>query len=312
MIKRISEFMSKYFVFIAIIIGISGYLLPSVFQHVSPYTSILLGITMFSMGLTTNLEDFKNIFKHPRSLLVGVICVFTVSPIVVFILTKILTKIMNLHPEIALGLVLCAACPGGTTSNVFTMLAKGDTPLSISMTFIETILAAIATPLIILIIYGKTTEVDAIGMMISVFQIVVIPVALGLLFKTKFINAANKLMDAVPMISIGSIILILGGVMAKNGPLLVETGMEAIIPAALFIPICTIAGYYVSKLFKASLAERKAIAIEVGFKNSNLGIALATAHFADMPLATIPLAIIVVMTNIMGPLLSGFWAKLEE
>lgn len=308
MIKKISGFMTKFFLLIAIVVGISGFLLPSVFKQLSPYISILLGITMFSMGLTTDTDDFKNIFKNPKALLIGIIGVFTVGPIVILLLTKVL----NLNNEIALGLVLCAACPGGTTSNVITMLSKGDTPLSIAMTFIETVLAAIVTPLIILIIYGRTAEVDSIGMMISVVKIVVLPVALGLLFKTKFINTANKLMDAVPMISIGCIVLILGVVMAKNGPLLLETGMEAFVPAVLFIPICTAAGYYVAKLFKVSLSERKAIAIEVGFKNSNLGIALATAHFADMPLATIPLAIIVIMTNIMGPIISSIWSKLED
>lgn len=310
--KKTSSFMSKYFLVIAILVGILSFIFPPSFSWVGRLGLVpwILGLIMFSMGLTTQISDFKNILYHPKSLIIGVIAVFTVSPIITFAMIKV----FNVPEAFAIGLMLVAACPGGTTSNVFTMLSKGDTPLSIGMTFVETIAAVFITPALVYLFFRTSTEVNAVGMMISVFQIVVLPVVLGIVFKTMFKKLSDKMQDGVPTISITFVILLLGNVVAANAGKeeLFTSGLNVLIPSILFIPLTLIVGYYIAKLIRVNVPQSKAIAIEIGFKNSNLGITLAMLHFADMPLAAIPGAIIVIMTNIMGPIVASIWSRTKD
>lgn len=302
---RVSAFISKYFIVIALSIGTIAFLWPETFQWASPHVVLLSSITMFSMGITTDISDFKQLAKQPKHLILGVICVFLVAPISIFILTSL----VPIPYEIALGLMLVACCPGGTTSNVFTMLSGGDTPLSIGMTFFETLAATFITPALVLLFCGANTDVDGWGMVLSVLQIVVIPVTAGLFVKTKMPKTAGALLPAVPLISIGSIVCLMGGVVSSNAALLPTIGLSSLIPGMVFIPFCLTVGYFVCKLLRIPLAQRKAVAIEIGFKNVNLAVALAVAHFSELELVTIPCVVIIIMTNILGPCVSLIWKK---
>src|SRR5690606_21551841 len=119
--------------------------LPEQFVWIAPYISILLGIVMFGMGMTLTVQDFGEIFRQPKSVLIGVLSQFIVMPLLAYALAKGL----NLPPEIAIGVILVGACPGGTASNVMTFLAKGNTALSVAITSVSTLLAPILTPAII-------------------------------------------------------------------------------------------------------------------------------------------------------------------
>ena len=135
--NSLNIFVNKYFAVFVLVVAFIAYLLPDVFVGITGYITILLGIIMFGMGLTLNLSDFRIVAKKPLPVLTGVIAQFVIMPVAAFIIALVL----QLPPEIAAGLVLVGACPGGTASNVMVYLAKGDLPVSVAMTTVSTLLA---------------------------------------------------------------------------------------------------------------------------------------------------------------------------
>src|SRR5699024_1489585 len=135
-LSSFSHFVSKYFIVWVLALAVIAYYSPSGFTWIAPYISLLFGIIMFGMGLRLNAKDFAMVFKIPFPVIIGILAQYIIMPVVAFALAKLL----NLSPELAAGLVLVGACPGGTASNVMVYLAKGDVPLSVAMTSCSTLL----------------------------------------------------------------------------------------------------------------------------------------------------------------------------
>lgn len=178
--SSINKFMQKNMSLIVIIVTAAALFFPVTFSWTVSKITILLGIVMLGMGMTLKVEDFKFILQNPKNVLIGAIAQFTIMPLTAFLITKIFL----FPPEIAAGIILVGACPGGTSSNVMTFLAKGDLALSISMTMTTTILSPLVTPALMFLLAGEWLEISFYSMMISIFQVVVIPIFLGI-----FINA---------------------------------------------------------------------------------------------------------------------------
>ncbi len=155
-INKISNIAGKYFALIIIIFSVIAFLVPEWFSSFGSYITILLGVVMFGMGLTLKASDFKLVFTKPIPVLIGVVAQFSIMPTVAFVIAYLL----KLPAEIAAGLVLLGSVPGGTASNVMVYLAKGNLPLSITMTSVSTLLAPIMTPLLLLIFAGQWLPVD--------------------------------------------------------------------------------------------------------------------------------------------------------
>lgn len=136
----------------------------------------MLGVVMFGMGLTLTPSDFNPVLQHPKDILVGELAQFLIMPSLAWMLCKLLA----LPEELALGVILVGCCPGGTASNVICYLAKGDVALSVAMTGVSTLLAPIVTPALIWLLAGKSVEVDITGMFLSIVQVVIMPIVLGL------------------------------------------------------------------------------------------------------------------------------------
>ena len=142
-LKKITAFVSRYMAAIVILVAALALFAPSSVSFLkTSYVNPLLGIVMFGMGLTLKPGDFKVVFSRPKDVIIGCIAQFTVMPLLAFLLTKV----FNLSPELAIGVILVGTCPGGTSSNVMTYLSKGDVALSVGMTACSTILAPILTP----------------------------------------------------------------------------------------------------------------------------------------------------------------------
>ena len=139
---KISNFATSTFALWVIIFAIFSYLYPAGFAWIAPRIPLLLGIIMFGMGLTLSVNDFKGIFKQPKSVLIGVVAQYTIMPLLAFGLAHL----FQLPPEVAVGVILVGCCPGGTASNVMTFMAKGNTALSVTVTSVSTLLAPIMTP----------------------------------------------------------------------------------------------------------------------------------------------------------------------
>jgi BASS family bile acid:Na+ symporter len=258
---------------------------------------------MFGMGLTLKAVDFKIIFTKPLPVLLGVCAQFIIMPSVAFVLAKLL----NLPAELAAGLVLLGCVPGGTASNVMVYLAKGNVPLSIAMTSVSTLLAPIMTPLLLLLLAGQWMPVDPVAMFMSIVQVIIVPIILGLVIKKFFPVAVEKSLTVLPLISVAAIITIVAAVVSGNAASIAASGLLIFTAVMLHNGFGLLLGYFTGKVLGQNEVNRRAISIEVGMQNSGLGVALATAHFG--PMAALPSVLAAAWHNISGPILATYWSK---
>lgn len=256
----------------------------------------LLGVVMFGMGLTLNLQDFKIVFSRPKDVIIGCLAQFTIMPL----LAWILVRLFSLDEALALGVVLVGCCPGGTASNVITYLAKGDLALSVGMTGVSTLFAPFLTPLLTWALAGKSVNVDVVGMLLSILWVVILPIVVGLIVKGLWPNFTKKATDYLPAFSSIAIAMIVAIIISANANKLLAGG-SIIVLVVILHNLCGLSlGYLIGRLLGLSEAKKRAISIEVGMQNSGLASSLATIHFAAYPLATIPGAIFSVWHNLSG------------
>lgn len=304
--KQICRFIAKHMGVLVLLAAVLALLWPAAFSVLRPsMISYLLGVVMFGMGLTLNARDLKIVFARPKDILLGCVAQFTMMPL----LAWGLTKVFALDEALALGVILVGCCPGGTSSNVITYLSKGDLPLSVGMTAVSTLLAPIITPLLVLLLAGKSIEVNVAGMFLSILWVVILPIALGLLVKKIWPGISARAADYLPALSSLAIATIVLTVVSANAANLLAGGMLILLVVMLH-NICGYAlGYGLGALLKLPAAKGKALSIEVGMQNSGLASSLAATHFAAFPMAAIPGAFFSVWHNISGALLARIFSR---
>ena len=306
-LEALSNFISKYMAAFVIIVAAVALFMPWTFKWAAGYVTYLLGIVMFGMGMTLRFEDFKLVFQRPKDVLVGAVAQFTIMPG----LAWLLATLFQLPPELAVGVILVGTCPGGTSSNVMTYLARGDVPLSVSMTMTTTILAPVVTPLLTWWLAGAWIEISLAAMMISIVQVVVVPIVLGIVINKLFGDFVRKAIKLLPLISVIAIVLIVGGVVSVSAKQIMETGLLIMAVVMLHNLLGYALGFAVAKALRMNLAKSKAISIEVGMQNSGLASSLALMHFGAA--AAIPGAVFSVWHNISGSLAANYLAgKMEK
>jgi BASS family bile acid:Na+ symporter len=255
---------------------------------------------MFGMGMTLKLADFKLVFQRPRDVFIGALAQFTIMPLLAYFLATA----FGLPPELAAGVILVGTCPGGTSSNVMTYLARGDVALSVSMTMTTTVLAPIVTPLLTWWLAGAWVEISLAAMMMSIVQVVILPIVAGLIINSFFEAQVQKVVKVLPLVSVIAIVLIVGGVVAVSSQKIMETGLliMAVVMCHNLLGYGT--GFLLAKALHMDIAKAKAISIEVGMQNSGLATSLAMLHFG--PAAAIPGAIFSVWHNISGSLAANY------
>ena len=279
---------------------------PAALQAIRPTViNYLLGVVMFGMGLTLNLQDFKIVFSRPKDVVIGCLAQFTIMPL----LAWGLARLFSLDEALALGVVLVGCCPGGTASNVITYLAKGDLALSVGMTGVSTLLAPFMTPLLTWALAGKSVDVDVAGMLLSILWVVILPIVVGLVVKWLWPRFTEKAIDYLPAISSIVIAMIVAIVIGANANKLLAGGLVILIVVVLH-NLCGLGlGYLIGRLLRLTEPKQRAISIEVGMQNSGLASSLATIHFAAYPMATIPGAIFSVWHNISGALVARLYTR---
>jgi len=302
-LEAISTIAGKYFAIWVICIAVIAFIVPDPFLIFGGYITILLGIVMFGMGLTLKTVDFKMILTNPVPVIIGVCAQYIIMPLTAFLIAYM----MNLPAELAAGLVLLGSVPGGTASNVMVYLAKGNVPLSITMTSFSTLLAPIATPLILLLLAGKWMPVDPMAMFTSIIQVIILPIILGLVIRKFAPTIVEKSINVIPLISVVAIIIIVSAVVAGNVASIASAGFIIFTAVMLHNAFGLLFGYLTALALGLDESNRRAISIEVGMQNSGLGVALATAHFG--PLAALPSVLGAVWHNISGPILATYWSK---
>ena len=238
---------------------------------------IALAFIMFSLGLGLSISDFTRIFVKPKEFFVGFISQLILLPIVALILVYI----WPLSPEIAIGVMILAAAPGGATSNILTSFAKGDVALSISLTAVISILSVITIPLILgisLSILGTNLSSEGISLIdiaLKMFLIVTIPVLIGMLLKniiSSFENLAKKISTFL------FFLVLLGAVLAERENVVAYFAEAGLITLVLNIVMMLLA-YYLSKSFISDVSQQKAITLECGLQNGTLAIVVANVFF---------------------------------
>ena len=270
--------------------------------------SVLLGVVMFGMGLATRLDDFKVVFSRPRDIAIGCVAQFTIMPATAWALARL----FGLDEALTVGVILVGCCPGGTASNVMTYLAKGDLALSVGMTGVSTILAPLLTPALTLLLAGKTVDVHAVGMLVSILWVVILPICLGFVAKRFCPKATERVVRYMPTVSSVAIAAIIALVVAANAQRLAEGGV-AVFLVVILHNVCGLAlGYLVAAALHLAEPKRRALCIEVGMQNSGLAASLAAAHFAAYPMAAVPGAIFSVWHNVSGALVARLFARREK
>lgn len=298
-----SDFISKYMALFVIIVAVIALFMPWTFTWSTQYVTYLLGIVMFGMGMTLRFKDFKLVFKRPKDVFIGALAQFTIMPA----LAWILATAFQLPPELAVGVILVGTCPGGTSSNVMTYLARGDVALSVSITMTTTILAPIVTPILSWWLAGAWIDISLAAMMMSIIQVVVLPIILGIVINKLFGDFVRKAIKLLPLISVIAIMLIVGGVVSASASKIMETGLLIMVVVILHNMLGYALGFIIAKALKMDLAKSKAISIEVGMQNSGLATSLAMMHFGAV--AAIPGAIFSVWHNISGSLVANYLAS---
>lgn len=308
--KRICDFIARWMGAMVLAMAVVAVLMPKPFCRIDTWViNPMLGLIMFGMGLTLNVNDFKVVFSRPKDVLIGCLAQFTIMPLMAWVLTKA----FELPADLALGVILVGCCPGGTASNVITYLAKGDLALSVGMTATSTLLAPLMTPFLTWLMAGTFVNVDAWGMLLSIVYVVIAPIVVGFLIQKYLPTFTRHAVAYLPAFSSLMITLLVGIIVGHNADKLLAGGLIILTVVILHNLSGLALGYGIGRLLGLSHAKRAAISIEVGMQNSGLACSLATIHFAASPLATIPGAIFSVWHNISGALVAkGYGWKGER
>lgn len=304
-IVGLGQFLGKYFSVFVLAAAVVSYFFPAVTLWVLPYVAYLLGIIMFGMGMTLKKEDFTEVVKRPKDVFIGVCAHYIIMPLVAYVLCYL----FKLPPEIAVGVILVGCCPSGTASNVMCFLAKGDVALGVSIGAVSTLIAPVMLPFILWLLAGQWVNIPTWSLFVSVFEIVIVPVVLGIAVNAFFGQKVQKVTAALPLVSTVAIILIAGGVVAashKHSDLLAASSLIVIPVVMLHNVFGYVLGYVFSRLLGMNHAKSRAVTFEVGMQNSALGVALAMAYFS--PLTAIPATLFSIWHNISGSLLASYWA----
>ena len=309
--KRIFKLIEKYFFIIILVAVVISLIYPSLFNWVlSEYNGIsilnlLLSIVLFTMGTTLKVDDFVNVFKNPKEIAVGISAQYLIMPL----LALALASVFSLNTALTVGLILVGTVPGGTASDVITFLAKGDVALSVSLTAVSTIISPILTPIITLFLIGNQINFSPVDMFISIIEIVIIPIILGLILNYKFPDFCEKLKDYLPALSSIVICLIVAGVIGVNKQAILTSSSIIIIVIIVQYFLAMLLGFAVGYLVGMSRKQIITVAIELAFQNSGLSTGLAKTHFPSLSQATVPGALYSVWQNFAGSILAYIFRR---
>ncbi len=248
------------------------------------WLNICVGFVMFGVALELTLDDFKKLGARPKSFIVGLAAQFLLLPA----LTFLLILVINPWPSVALGMLLVAACPGGSVSNFMSLLAKGNVALSVSLTAFSTLAALVMTPFNFAFwgkLYASTNDhlvsinLDPFAMFQTIVLVIGIPLLLGMWFATQYPAFTKKVKKPVKILSLVIFAGFIIGAFSANFDIFLNYIHLIILIVLLHNAIAFAGGFYLGKAFSLPLADNKAIAIETGIQNSALALLLIFNFF---------------------------------
>ena len=251
---------------------------------------LALAFIMFALGLGLTFDDFARVARQPRDFVIGAILQIVLLPVVAFALVSV----WSLSPELALGVMIIAAAPGGVTSNILTAFARGDVALSISLTAVISLLSVVTIPLVVVFSYtqligGEAGDVSVTATAVSVFVIVTVPVLIGLAVRRFAEGFAIRFNPIARQVSAVLFLIVLAGAIFQERANIVTYFAEAgLITLVLNLVMMGLA-YFIARIFASGARQRITISIECGLQNGTLAIAVATLLF-DGGQAVVPAA----------------------
>ncbi len=253
-------------------------------EIVTKIAPIALALIMFGLGLGLTRNDFLRVLKNPKDFILGSICQLIILPVIAFVLI-ILLKVPK---EIALGVMIIAAAPGGVTSNIMTKFAKGDVALSISLTAIISLISIISVPLIIfqsadfLGIKNISKEINMTNISVKMALVVIIPVILGMIVRTFAYNFITSKISLVDKITAGLFLIVFAAIWVEEGKNIFSYLAQSGLIVLLLNVIIMIIAYYMGKIFASGIEQARCIAIECGLQNGTLAVFVATQIFNEI------------------------------
>ena len=271
-------------------------------EVVTKIAPLALALIMLALGLGLTVQDFLRVAKQPKDFLVGLICQLLLLPFIAFLLLII----FNLPTEIALGVMIIAAAPGGVTSNVLTKFANGDVALSISLTAIISLISIFSVPFIVfksadlLEVSEISNEISMIGISMKMFLVVTMPVIIGMLirkFATNFVTSRSKLIERF---SVLLFVIVFAAIWIEEWENILSYIQQAGLITLVLNITMMIIGYYVAKLLASGIEQRKSISLECGLQNGTLAVFVSSQLFNDITylIPTATYAIIMFLTSL--------------
>ena len=272
-------------------------------EIVTKIAPVALALIMLALGLGLTGQDFLRVLKQPKDFIVGLICQLILLPVIAFVLIKI----FNTPLELALGVMIIAAAPGGVTSNVLTKFANGDVALSVSLTAIISLISIISVPFIVFMsadlleISNISKEISMIGISMKMFLVVTLPVLLGMVirkFATNFITSKTQM---IQRISIILFIIVFAAIWVEEWENIMSYIAQAGAITLVLNIVMMIVGYYVAKFLASGVAQRKCISLECGLQNGTLAVFVSSQLFDDIVymVPTAAYALVMFVTSII-------------
>ena len=270
-------------------------------EIVTKIAPIALALIMLGLGLGLTVKDFLRVIQNPKDFFVGLICQLILLPVVAYILILI----FNTSAELALGVMIIAAAPGGVTSNVLTKFAKGDVALSISLTAVISLVSIISVPFIIFTSAGLigitniSSEITMTGIALKMALVVTIPVLTGMIIRKFAENFVSSNISLIEKITSGLFAIVFLSIFIEERENIFSYLAQAGIIILVLNVSMMILAYYIAKTFASGLEQRKCIALEVGLQNGTLAVFVATSIFDDV-IYLVPTAAYALLMYITG------------
>ena len=271
-------------------------------EIVTKIAPIILALIMLGLGLGLKVEDFTRVFKNPKDFVVGFISQLIILPIVAYLLIIILQT----PPEIAIGVMIIAAAPGGVTSNILTKFADGDVALSISLTAVISLISIISVPFIIftsadlLGITNISQNISMIGIAIKMFLVVTVPVILGMIIRKLADSFVASKVEIFNKLNVIFFIIFFIAAFYEERENIISFILEAGLIALILNITMMVIAYYLAKIFATGIQQRKCIALECGLQNGTLALFVSTQIFGTDILYAIPTGAYALIMYITG------------
>ena len=253
-------------------------------EVVTKIAPIALALIMLGLGMGLTLRDFLRVINNPKDFIVGLICQLILLPIIAYILIIIL----GTPVELALGVMIIAAAPGGVTTNVLTKFAKGDVALSISLTAVISLISIISVPFIVfqsaklLGISNISEEITMTGIAIKMAGVVTVPVILGMIIRKFAENFISSNISIIEKITAFLFLIVFSAIWIEERENIFSYLAQAGLVTLLLNVVMMIIAYYIAKSFATGIEQRRCIAIECGLQNGTLAVFVATQIFSDI------------------------------